>query len=267
MGQCLAEQGGPLRQRLPVVATVAAAYREWWRACSALRTLVFSAFVILLAVAAVSDFIPQRFWDQGLLGEVLSLAQQAIRSVLLAPILIGIHRFVILDETARGYAFPAGEPIFWTFVAWLFGLDILTGLPLDLLGLMQALNVPVWTSTFIFIVLLAAVVLALRLSILLPAIAVDAPGIRPALALADTRGYALRMLAITVLAAIPWLAVSAIGTWLVGRRIDVVGSFPAMISLLMTGALQTISLSLMTVIVSLVFVALGAKIKRPLPAI
>jgi ABC-type arginine transport system permease subunit len=47
----------------------------------------------------------------------------------------------------------------------------------------------------------------------------------------------------------------------------VVGSFPAMVGLLMTGALQTISLSLMTVIVSLVFVALGAKIKRPLPAI
>jgi hypothetical protein len=257
-----------LRQRLPVVATVAAAYREWWRACSALRTLVFSAFVILLAVAAVSDFIPQRFWDQGLLGEVLSLAQQAIRSVLLAPILIGIHRFVILDETARGYGFPAGEPIFWTFVAWLFVLDVLIGLPLDLLGLMQALNVPVWTSTFIFVVLLAvAVILALRLSILLPAIAVDAPGIKPALALADTRGYALRILAITVLAAIPWLAVSAIGTWLIGRQIDVVGSLPAMVGLLMGGALQTISLSLMTVIVSLVFVALGAKTKRALLAI
>jgi hypothetical protein len=257
-----------LRQRLPVVATVAAAYREWWRACSALRTLVFSAFVILLAVAAVSDFIPQRLWDQGLLGEVLSLAQQAIRSVLLAPILIGIHRFVILDETAGGYAFPAGEPIFWTFVAWLFGLEALTGLPLDLLGLMQALNVPVWTSTFIFVVLLAvAVILALRLSILLPAIAVDAPGIKPALALADTRGYTLRMLAIVVLAAIPWLTVSAIGTRLIGRRIDVVGSLPAMIGLLMGGALQTISLSLMTVIVSLVFVALGAKTKRSLQAI
>jgi len=253
---------------LPVVATVAAAYREWWRVCSALRTLFFSAFVILLAVAAVSDFIPQRFWDQGLLGEVLSLAQQAIRSVLLAPILIGIHRFVILDETAKGYAFPAGEPIFWTFVAWLFVLEVLTGLPLDLLGLMQALNVPVWTSTFIFVVLLAvAVILALRLSILLPAIAVDAPGIKPAQALADTRGYALRILAITVLAAIPWLAVSAIGTWLIGRRIDVVGSLPAMVGLLMGGALQTISLSLMTVIVSLVFVALGAKTKRALPAI
>ena len=252
-----------MRQRLPVVATIAAAYREWWRTCSALPMLVFSAFIILLAAAAVSDFIPQRFWDQGPLGEILSLAQQAIRSVLLAPILIGIHRFVILNEPARGYAFPASEPAFWTFVAWLFGLDVLTGLPIDLLGGMQELNVPVWTSTFIFIVLLAAaVIVALGLSILLPAIAVDAPGAKPALALADTRGYALRMLAITVLAVIPWLAVSAIGTWLIGRRIDVVGSFPAMVGLLMTGALQTISLSLLAVIISLVFVALGAKTKR-----
>jgi hypothetical protein len=253
-----------LRQRLPVVATVAAGYREWLRVCSALRPLLFSAFIILLAVAAVGDFIPRRFWDQGLLGEVLSLVQQAVRSVLLAPILIGIHRFVILDEPARGYEFPIrGESAFWTYVVWLFGLDVLTGMPIDLLGLMQALNVPVWTSTFIFIVLIgAALILALRLSILLPAIAVDTPGIKPALALVDTRGYALRILAIIMLAAAPWLAVSIIGTRLIGRRIDVVGSFPAMLGLVMFGVLQTILLSLMAVIISLVFVALGAKTKR-----
>jgi hypothetical protein len=249
---------------LPVVATVAAGYREVLRVCSALRPLLFSAFIILLAVAAVSDFIPRRFWDQGVLGEILSLAQQAIRSVLLAPILIGIHRFVILDEPARSYAFPArGESAFWTYVAWLFGLGVLTGMPIDLLGLMQALNVPVWTSTFIFIVLMGvALILALRLSILLPAIAVEAASIKPALALADTRGYALRILAIIMLATIPWLAVSIIGTWLIGRRIDVVGSFPAMLGLVMFGVLQTILLSVMAVIISLVFIALGAKTKR-----
>jgi hypothetical protein len=72
----------------------------------------------------------------------------------------------------------------------------------------------------------------------------------------------LRILTITVLAIVPWFAVGAIGTMLIGRRVEVAGSFPAMIGLLLIGALQTIALSLLTVIVSLVFIALGAKTKR-----
>jgi hypothetical protein len=252
---------------LPVIATVVAAYREWWRACSALPALLLSAFIIFLAVATIDDLIPAQLSDQALLGEIISLAEQAIRSVLLAPIVIAIHRFVILDEQAQGYAFPAGEPAFWVFVGWLFGLDVLTGLPIDLLGAMQALNVQVWTSTFIFVVLqVAAIIIALRLSILLPAIAVDSPGIKPALALADTRGYALRIFAITALALIPWFVAAGIGGSLIGRRGDVIGSFPAMIRLVMTGALETVSLSLLTVIVSLVFIALAAKTKRTVAA-
>lgn len=41
-----------------------------------------------------------------------------------------------------------------------------------------------------------------------------------------------------------------------------VGSFPAMLGLVMMGVLQTILLSVMAVIISLVFIALGAKTKR-----
>jgi hypothetical protein len=252
-----------LRQRLPVVATVAAAYREWWRACSALPTLLFSAFVIAVAVEAISDVIPQRLWDSNQLGEILSLARDGIRSVLLAPVVIGIHRFVILDEPAAGYVFPASEPAFWRFVGWLFGLEVLTSLPLDLLGFMETLNVSAWTTATVFLVLqVAALVLAFRLSILLPAIAIDAPAIKPALALADTKGYVLRIVAITVLAAIPWFIVALIGAAAIGRKIDVIGSFPAMVGLLMMGVLQSLLLVLMTVVVSLVFIALGAKTKR-----
>jgi hypothetical protein len=252
-----------LRQRLPVFATVAAAYREWWRACLALPMLLFSAFIISVAVAAIGDVIPQRLWDSNQFGEILSLAREGIRSVLLSPIVIGIHRFVILDEPASNYVFPVSEPAFWRFVGWLFGLDILTGLPIDLLSFMQALNVSVWTTTVVFFVLqVAAIALAFRLWILLPAIAVDAAATKPALALADTKGYVLRILAITALAAIPWFIVAMIGASLIGRRFDAIGSFPAMIGLLMIGVLQSLLLLLLTVVVSLVFIALGAKTKR-----
>jgi hypothetical protein len=105
----------------------------------------------------------------------------------------------------------------------------------------------------------ATLVVTLRLSILLPAIAVDAPDVTPALALSDTKGYVLRIFGIVILAAIPWLAAAVAGTELIGRQIHVIGSLPAMIGLVMFSVLQTVMLSLFAVILSLVFIALRTK--------
>jgi hypothetical protein len=129
---------------------------------------------------------------------------------------------------------------------------------------MQALNVSVVASTAAFVVaVIVAFVLMLRLSILPPAIAVGAPGARPAPALADTKGYVLRIFVIFVLALIPWLAAGLAGIALIGRGIAVTGSIPGMIGLLLAGVMQTASLTLMAVIASLLFIALAVQVRRP----
>ena len=93
---------------------------------------------------------------------------------------------------------------------------------------------------------------------MLPAIAVAAPGARLKPALADTKGQALRILAIFVLALLPWIA----GVALIGRRIEAVGSLPSVIFLLLSGVAKTIELSKAAVVASLVFIALSAKVRQ-----
>jgi hypothetical protein len=97
---------------------------------------------------------------------------------------------------------------------------------------------------------------------MLPAIAVAAPGARLKPALADTNGQALRILAIFVLALLPWIAARAAGVALIGRRIEAVGSLPSVIFLLLSGVAKTIELSKAAVVASLVFIALSAKVRQ-----
>ena len=117
-------------------------------------------------------------------------------------------------------------------------------------------------DTRIAIALIAAVGVSLRLTVMFPALAVEANGATPSHALADTKGHVLRILALFFLALAPW-SVAALGSvLLLGRGAMITGSPRAMLSLLMGGVLQTITLSLTAIIASLVFMALGAQARR-----
>ena len=224
---------------------------------------LLNAFLIILAVAAVEQQIPERLWDESPLSNIMSVAETAIRALLLTPVAIAIHRLVILDEVTRAYALPLGEPAFRAFFAWLFALGVIAGLPFDLLAAMQARDASLAATSIGFLLaLIAMVAFVLRLTVLLPAIAVAAPGARLKPALADTKGQALRILAIFALALLPWIAADFAGVLLIGRSIEVGGSLPGVVFLLLSGVLQTIMLSLTAVIASLVFIALGAKVRH-----
>ena len=185
----------------------------------ALRLLVAGALLILVALAAVEEFVPQGLWDQNLSGQALDIVDDAIWALLLTPIIIAIYRFVIQDGITSGYTLPLGDPVSQKVFVWLFALKVLSGLPFDLLGVMQMLGWPLWARTLGFVVtLVAAIGLSLRLAILLPALAVQAPAATAAHALADSRGQVLRLFAIFFLALIPWVAVSIGGSVLLGRR-------------------------------------------------
>ena len=103
--------------KLPIWSTLGAAYREWRRMLPALRPLVINAFLIVLAISVLDEFIPSRLAEQELFGTAITLFDAAIRAFLLAPVLIAIHRFIILDEVTKTYAVPLGEPAFRRFFA------------------------------------------------------------------------------------------------------------------------------------------------------
>jgi hypothetical protein len=248
---------------LPIMPTLVAAYLDLGRLLTTMRTLMLSAFLIMLAISVAAELVPQRLWDQQLAGEALSLAQNAVEAFLLTPVVIAVHRFVILDKITPNYTLPVGEPVFGIFFGWLLALKVLIGLPVDLLGVLETLNWSLPATTLAFAVaLIAAVGVSLRLTILLPALAVEAPGATPSHAFADSKGQVLRVLALIVLALAPWLAGAIGGTVLLGRGAMITGSPLAMFSLVMGGILQTIMLSLMAVIASYAFMALANRVKH-----
>jgi hypothetical protein len=163
------------QHKLPIWPTLSAAYGEWRRMLPALRPLVINAFLIVLAISVLDQFVPARLVDQEFFGTAITLAEAAVRAFLLTPILVAIHRFVILDEITKTYVVPLGEPAFRRFFAWLFTLEVLAGFPLDFLSALQALNITFAASTAGFVAaLVVAVAPMVRLSILPPAIAVNA---------------------------------------------------------------------------------------------
>jgi hypothetical protein len=251
------------QRRLPIMPTLVAAYRDFGRLVTAMRALMLSAFFIMLATSVAAELVPQRLWDQELTGEALGLAQNAVEAFLLTPIVIAIHRFVILDKITPNYTVPIGEPVFGIFFAWLLVLKVLIGLPFDLLRVLQTFNWSAPASALASaLALIAAVGVSLRLTILLPALAVEAPGATPSHALADTKGHVLRVLALFFLALAPWLAAAIGGALLLGQGAMITGSPLAMLTLVMGGAVQTITLSLAAVIASHAFMALAAQVKR-----
>lgn len=190
-----------------------AASQAWSDTRAALRALVGPAqivfFIYLLASAARGLLLPAGpgTGTATLLGEfILSVAQ----AFLLTPFLIAVHRFIILGETGR-YALAPAEHRFQLFFLWSIALSLLAWVPPFLISsvpLRQAPSVGVAFVLGCFVYVVVAIVVSLRLIVLFPAIAVDAPGATWRNAMADTKGNAWRILFIGLLAALPLIGLA-----------------------------------------------------------
>jgi hypothetical protein len=150
---------------------------------------------------------------------VVSILIGAANAFFLTPYLIAVHRFIIRDEVTPGYRLRPGEPRFQKFFGWSLILLASTSafaiLPL-FVSLLPArvgaapIGFLVATAATLALVILVLVVLLLwawlRLTIVFPAIAVDAPGVSWRSVMADTRGYAWQIFLIELLAGLPFLA-------------------------------------------------------------
>ncbi len=248
--------------RLPIVPTLMAAYRDGWRLLFPLRTIIISGLLILLAISVAAELVPHRLWDQQLSGEALGLLQDAVWAFLLTPIVIAIYRFVILGEVTPNYGLDIGEPAFRLMFIWLFGLRVFSELPYTLLGALQALGFsPQATAIPFAIALIVATAVLLRLTILYPALAVEAPGATAPHAFADSKGQGLRIFAILLLALVPWIVAVITIVILLGPGVRVVGSAPAMISLIIGGIAQMAVVCLSAAVASHAFMDLAAQVK------
>jgi hypothetical protein len=187
--------------KLPVWRPVTTGYRDAWSAIRAMPMLAVYAFVIIVAVSLVEYIVPLRAVESVILATILSLAVSAVQNFFLTPIMIAVHRFIILGETTRHYALEPGQGVFRTFFGWLMVLSTL--------GLLANLffgpnDLPAMVSLIIILVtMILMLVVTVRLSILFPAIAVGAPGATAANAWADSKRHTFDIFLIYLLAGLP----------------------------------------------------------------
>lgn len=195
----------------PIFAT---AVRSWRDTFSALQRmpLIFCAaivalFIIDLAMTMLPPGVKIGYSND---AELKGILQACLDSIALAPLVIGMHRYVLLDEVSNGYAFNFRETRFIRFVqAELTYTAILSLLILSLGFYTGALDkMPLPVSIGSAFVVIAVIIFALRFLILFPAIAVDAPGARWTNAFADSRKLTGKLFITLALVVLPGFAVT-----------------------------------------------------------
>jgi hypothetical protein len=191
--------------RLSVLALFVAAYWDLHRAVKALWPVAIMAFCLFIA-AQFSAVLCVRllkgpYIQVMLLKELIELASL----VLIAPFVIALHRFIQLGETTHAYEFTTSGARMARFVGWLLFVGALVAIPS--LKIITAKTGPVYytgnhfvpadtiTDRIMFVLVAAVFLMVMRLMIVLPAAAVDAPGTGLSNALADSSGHVGRIAA------------------------------------------------------------------------
>lgn len=204
-------------ERPSIWRSVVVAYCETARALRAMPAVTLAAFILLVMFTIATILGPlDRASPQGLLFE---LAYAIAWSFLLTPVLIAVHRFILLDETARHYR-PGDGRRFVRFFVWSLAINLVLVMPATLSD--QLADTEPALPLVILIVAVIMALFALRLTVLFPAIAVDAAGATWRHAYDDTRGHVLRILGTFVLAWLPFLAAGAV----LSRSLPLPGSEP-----------------------------------------
>jgi hypothetical protein len=122
---------------------------------------------------------------------VLAEAFSLISMIAILPFEIAVFRLLILDEAAPGYDFAISTVRFRRMLGWSMAFWAVSSIPTFLLAAVATSQIATAiVGIAILVMFFIVVVVMLRIVILLPAIAVDAPGASIGNVFADTRGHA-----------------------------------------------------------------------------
>ena len=184
--------------------SVRATWLDLRDALSALCTPALIVFLILFALNLVRWRItPLNSLTGGLVLE--DLFYEAVNAFLMTPYAIAVHRFIILGERTMSYRIAPAEPRFRRFFGWSLALSVLAYEPATIVDMLPGST----SLTFLLTAVLgiAAFVVGIRVIVLFPAIAVDAPGANWRHALADTEGHAWDIFFVILVAMLPFVIV------------------------------------------------------------
>ena len=198
--------------KLSVFATVGLAFSDTVRAARAMPVLVFAALIVSVAAVCTDVLfdIPATDTDPGGKPPLVSVGLGIAYEILLAPIFIAIYRLIILNDITSSYAPNLKSPRFRAFCGWAIAIFLLAEIPWSAARVFAPDNL---RSALEPAALVWGLLIMLGLILLLPAVAVDAPGATPRNAIADVFGSFWRVVAIVLLTMLPLLVVAIAAVW------------------------------------------------------
>jgi hypothetical protein len=204
----------------PVVETAVIAWGDAFRAIGAMPVVAGIAFALVLVTSLASfAIIPDPY---ALVGSpwlpVLSIVSSIVQAVLLAPLAIAVHRFVLLGERTGRYPLEPGSSRYMRFVGFAILVKILWLIPSTIqtlsLGAKDNPGLMAGIGIVVLALFITVIIVVVRRAILFPAIAIDAPGATWSNAGLDTKGSSWRVAIIFFLTALPVVVVAGPLYWL-----------------------------------------------------
>jgi hypothetical protein len=267
--------------RPSLVALITLAYRDAGRALWALRSLVLTASLICLAHSLADMIMHSPGFGRTAGGTGRQLADLALTAgliFLLVPFLIAVHRFVLLDETQPHYLIEPKSPRTLRFFGSWIALSLVAFVPvmISAAALAAVRLLDWWYWILVLPLVLLPIVLCLRMTLLFPAIAVDAPGATWTNAYHDTKGHSWGIFLIYLVATIPailfgalmlvvgWLllAVASLAMRKAGVPYEAVSVLRTLGSFLIVNVYYVCTAALMVVIASRLFQLLGDRVRH-----
>jgi hypothetical protein len=221
-----------------VLDTAVRAWRDAFRALGRMPLLFAVSLILYIAMIGLTHWLDNKIGSGGIAAPLLELLLQLAGLAALVPLYLGVHRFILRDETTPGYRLSVTEPRFYRFYGAIVALTVLSTRPGWLGSPTGGIGLALMVASMIVIL-----VITIRLTLWFPAIAVDAPGATLENALADTSGHFWRILATGFVAVLPALVLfAALATLLSSMAAFVVlGLFPVTFLILTSVMIATAS--------------------------
>jgi hypothetical protein len=207
------------QEKPPIIATAVVAWEDAFRAIGAMPLVAGTAFVIVILMALASFWIvsdPYALAASRWLP-VYEIATGIVQGVLLAPLAIAVHRYVLLGETMSRYPLDPFSARYVRFVGFAILVKILWSLPSLIQSLMrdapEETGVTALLGLVEVVLFVTVVIVTVRRVILFPAIAVDAAGATWSNARRDSKGASWRVAFIFVCVAVPATILGGLLYW------------------------------------------------------
>ncbi len=250
----------------PIFATAIEGWRATFEAISRMSPLFVTATVLMLVLNAVSvPLTPAPKQEPGLAIQLVMYGLGIVQGLVLTPVAIAMHRFVLLAEVTERYQMNFSDPRFMKFFLVSVAFQFLIGIPSTLVTLaLKSEGVLGGIMAFVFgLSFFVAVFVAVRILILFPAIAVDAAGAEWRNAYRDSQGNFWRTLLVLTVAVMPTLMLTMPAYYLLAWP-DGPGLLSGAVFIVVQSILGVASLAACAAVASQLYAAWSERLRMPL---